>query len=140
MGLKIDNLTFLQTAKKQKKHQDRQGSLETGVDLTIGGLQIPKPFWIIHGLSMDNCAITRSIKVPYLPSDKTNTRSTLNSKIDKVPWRKVAATFLGPATVIQSAPTIDFDCFLKAICGATLLPSGGSLAPALYQDRQNPYN
>ena len=55
--------------------------------------------WMIHGLSMDNCAITRSIKVPYLPSDKKITRSTLNSKIDKVPWRKVASTFLGPATV-----------------------------------------
>ena len=37
-GLKIDNLTFLQTA-KTKKNQDRQGTLEKGVDLTIGGLQ-----------------------------------------------------------------------------------------------------
>ena len=64
----------------------------------IHGLSMDNP-WIIHGLSMDNCAITRSIKVPYLPSDKKITRSTLNSKIDKVPWRKVASTFLGPATV-----------------------------------------
>ena len=56
---------------------------------------------MLHGLSMDNCAISTSIKVPYLPSDKKITRSTLNSKIDKVPWRKVASTFLGPATVLE---------------------------------------
>ena len=52
-GLKIDNLTFLQTAKKPKKHQDRQGTLEKGVDLTIGGLHSMDNPWIIHGLSMD---------------------------------------------------------------------------------------
>ena len=69
----------------------------------IHGLSMDNP-WIIHGLSMDNCAISRSIKVPYLPSDKKITRSTLNSKIDKVSWRKVASTFLGPATVISQVP------------------------------------
>ena len=72
--------------------------LSMDIPWIIHGLSMDYP-WTMHGLSMDNCAISKSIKVPYLPSDKKTTRSTLNSKIDKVPWRKVASTFLGPATV-----------------------------------------
>ena len=80
---------------------------------------------------MDNCAISRLIKVPYLPSDKKITRSTLNSKIDKVPWRKVASTFLGPATVVANSLPLGLGLYLRLVY--VYSRKGQRSAPFLYQ-------